>query len=66
MWAARVVMPRCRPARRSAVAMRAWDRLAPAAGVGAMARIARASRTGQVGGAAVGEGGEEAGVELAQ
>jgi hypothetical protein len=58
-------MPRWRPARRSAVAMRAWDSLAPAAGVGAMARIARASRTGQVGDGAVGEGGQEAGVELA-
>jgi hypothetical protein len=39
-WAARVSMPRCRPARRSAVAMRATDCLAPAAGVGARARIA--------------------------
>jgi hypothetical protein len=36
-------MPRCRPARRSAAAIRVFDSFATAPGVGAIARTARAS-----------------------
>jgi hypothetical protein len=41
-------MLRCRPALRSAAAIRAWVKARPAAGVGAIASTATASPAGQV------------------
>jgi hypothetical protein len=58
-------MRRWRPAQRSAAAIRAFDSLAAAAGVGAIASTARASLLAVAGGLA-GEGLEEGWVVLAQ
>ena len=65
MCAATPSRRRCRPPRLSAATIRLRVSVAPAAGVGAMARMARASVLARLGGV-VGECGEEAGIELAE